>query len=105
MKFSTLQILTIFCCLSIGFMTVAPFFQREAYGGADEFDCDAYEVRSFATGQVVGHRIVSGVPVNTSHYGYYHNPGSTTAAWAHYQTWPNGHGAALRLNIIGTIWV
>jgi len=93
--------------LAMGFVTVAPFLQQDAYGGADEYDCDGYEIRSFATGQVVGYEVVQGTTVvrNTSHYGYYHDPGSSTAAWEHRQNWPSGHGATLNMNIIGTRWI
>ena len=106
MKMSLCQMIAIACICAVGFGTVAPFLQQEAYGGADEYQGDAYEVRSFATGQVVTYDVQpGGGPVNTSHYGYYHNPGSSTAAWEHYQTWPSGHSTTLNLNIIGTRWV
>jgi len=105
MKMSLSQMIAIVCILSVGFVTVAPFLQQEAYGGADQYDYDANEIRSFATGQVVGYQIVSGGVVNTSHYGYYHNPGSSTAAWEHRQNWPSGHGGTINMNIVGTIWV
>ena len=93
-------------CAEVGFLTVSPFLQQEVDAGADEYSADAYEKRSFATGQVVGYDVQpGGGPVNTIHYGYYHNPGGITASWDHYKTWPYGHGAVANLNIIGTIWV
>ena len=105
MQFSTLQMIAIVCMLAGGFVTVAPFLQQDAHGGADEYEYDAYKVMSFATGQHIGWSTVGGGPVDTSHYGYYHNPGSATAAWEHIQNWPWGHGQFIQMNQVGVIWV
>ena len=98
------QMIAIVCILAVGFVTVAPFLQQEASGGADQYDYDAYELRSFATGEHLGYRIVDGGLIRTSHYGYYHDPGSSTAAYEHRQNWPAGHIPIVILNILGTIW-
>ena len=105
MKLSICEIMTLVCILAIGFLTVAPFLQQDAAADADEYDCVAYEVRSFAYGPL-GHLIVSATPRNTSHYGYYHNPGSSTTAYEHRQNWPSGHPHIKHITqVLGTIWV
>lgn len=68
----------------IAFVTVAPFLQQEASGGADQYNYDACELRSFATGEVLGYNLVEGGLTRTNHYGYYHDPGSATAAYEHF---------------------
>lgn len=99
------QMIAIVCILAVGFVTVAPFLQQEASGGADQYDYDAYELWSFATGEHIGYRIEAGGLTRTSHYGYYHDPGSSTAAYEHRQNWPAGHAASVNLNILGIRWV
>jgi len=98
--------MAIVCILAALFITVAPEWQQDAYGGADAYEYDAIEIRSFATGEVIDYDIQQGGgAVHTSHYGHYHDPGSSTAAWEHYQNWPDGHGGTVTLNIIGTRWI
>ena len=99
------QTIAIVCILAVGFVTVAPFLQQEAHGGADQYDFDAYKLMSFATGEHVGYRIEAGGLTRTSHYGYYHDPGSSTAAYEHRQNWPAGHAVSVNLNILGIRWV
>ncbi len=105
MKMSLAQMITIVCILAVGFVSIAPFFSQEVYAGADEYEYDVYEVYSFATGEFLGYEIISGGVVHTSHYTYYHYPGSSTTAWEHRQAWPAGHGAIVYFNVLGKKWV
>lgn len=99
------QRIAIVCILAVGFVTVAPFLQQEASGGADQYDYEVYKLMSFATGKHIGYRIEDGGLTRTSHYGYYHDPGSATAAYEHRLNWPDGHDTHVNLHILGTIWV
>ena len=106
MKISLCQMIAIVCILAVVFLTTVTFLPQATYAGTDEFECDAIEVRSFRTGNVVGIDIVPGSVVarNTDHTNYYHS-GSCTALWDHYVTWPDGHNSMLFYNPIGTRWV
>ncbi|MDE0554069.1 MAG: hypothetical protein OXI24_07645 [Candidatus Poribacteria bacterium] len=97
--------IAIVCVLAVGFITVAPFLQQEAYSGADQYDYDAYKVYSFATGEFLYYSIVGGGLTNTSHYGYYHDPGSSTTALEHAYNWPGGHDTNVNMHILGSIWI
>ena len=106
MKISLNQMITIICILAVGFVTVAPFLQQETYAGEDLYECDAIEVRSFATNKIIDYDLIPPlVRVNTNHYDYYHNSGSCSAIWEHYLNWPDGHPTNVDKNIIGTRWV
>ena len=97
MKLSFCQMIAIVSILAVGFITVAPFLPQEAYGGADQYDYDAYELRYYPTGQFAGRIIVGGGLVQTSHWGYYHSPGAPGHSW--------GHSVITNINIIGIIWI
>ena len=99
------QMIAIVCILAVGFVTVAPFLQQEASGVADQYDYEGYKVMSFATGEHIGYADVTGGLTRTSHYGYYHDPGSATAAYEHRQNWPDGHDIHVNMYVLGIIWV
>lgn len=105
MKMSFCQMITIVCILAVGFISVGPFFLQAAYGGADQYDYDAYKLYSFATGKFIGYEIVRGGVTHTDHYNYYHYPGSSTAAWEHRRTWPGGHDVNINMHILGKKWI
>ena len=99
------QTITLICILAVGFVSIAHFFLQDAYGGADLYEYDAYEVYSWATQAFVEYEIVSGGASHTDHYTYYHYPGSSTTAWEHYQAWPSGHPDDTDYNAIGRKWI
>ncbi len=101
MKMSLCQMIAIVCIFAVGFMAVTPFLLQDAYGGADQYDYDAYKVYSWATGEFIGYYIVSGGLTYTDHYNYYHYPGSEVTAWEHRLAWPNGHSTNVNMNILG----
>ena len=105
MKLSTLQMIAVVCILSVGFVSVAPVFLQEANADADAKEREVYAVYSKKTKKFIRYETVSEWAVHTDHYTYYHYPGSATAAWDHYQTWPDGHPYAVRVTVIGKKWV
>ena len=105
MKMSLSQMITLICILAVGFVSIASFFLQEANAGADLYDYDAYKLYSWATGEFLGYYIVGGGVTHTDHYNYYHNPGSSTAAWEHRQAWPAGHIPHVNMHIIAILYV
>lgn len=105
MKMSLNQMITIGCILAVGFLTVVSFLPQATYAGEDKYECDAIEVKSFATNQIIDYDLIPPlVRVDTDHYNYYHDSGGCTATWEHYLNWPDGHPIDVDKNIIGTRW-
>ena len=106
MKMSFCQMITIVCILTVGFISVAPFFLQEANAGEDRVYVEAYKIYSFHTGEHIDWEIVYVEVIHTDHYNYYHYPGNALTAWEHRQAWPAGHGdPTFEMYILGKKWI
>lgn len=97
--------IAIVCILTVGFISIAPFFLQEANAGIDQYYQEGYKIYSFHTGEHIGYAIVHSEVIHTDHYNYYHYPGSAVTALEHRQAWPAGHIPEIDIYVLGIIYV
>ena len=105
MKMSLSQMIAIVCILAVGFVSIAPFFLQDAYGGVWQYYRESYKVMSFATGEFLRWDDRYEEVVHNNHYTYYHYPGNSTTAWEHAQAYGvGGHDTYVLRKVLGTNW-
>lgn len=105
MKMSLAQMIAIVCILTVGFISIAPVFLQDAYGGVWQYYRESYEVYSFATGKFLRWDDRYEEVVHNDHYTYYHYPGNSLTAWEHaqaYDVW--GHAYYVLRYVLGKKW-